>query len=88
VRSSFMLPALVGLVLDGSAVAASPGFMMQDCKNSAQILFQDFEARSEAKYEREKGSDPFFPAEIPVKCRDSDTTMAQRGAAGSKSPRT
>jgi hypothetical protein len=39
-------------------MAASPGFMMQDCKNSAQILFQDFEARSEAKYEREKGSDP------------------------------
>lgn len=58
-RSSFMLPALVGLVLGGSAMAASPDYMMQDCKNPAQGLFQDFEARSEAKYERKRGLIPF-----------------------------
>jgi hypothetical protein len=48
------LPALLAVVPAGAALAQSPDYMMQDCANSAQIFFQDFEARSEPKYEGQR----------------------------------
>lgn len=53
-NNNLIFPALIGLVFGGSAVAQSPGYMMEDCKNSSQIFFQDFEARSEAKYDGQR----------------------------------
>ena len=35
-------------------MAQSPDYMMEDCKNSAQIFCQDFAARSEAKYDGQR----------------------------------
>lgn len=45
-----MLIALAGMVLAGGAMAQSPDYMMQDCRNSAQIFYQDFEARTDTTY--------------------------------------
>jgi hypothetical protein len=46
--------ALLVLAPVGTALAQSPDYMMQDCAYSAQVFFQDFEARSEAKYEGQR----------------------------------
>jgi hypothetical protein len=48
------LPALLALAPAGAALAQSPDYMMQDCAYSAQVFFQDFEARSEPKYEGQR----------------------------------
>jgi len=50
----FILPVVAGLVFGSSAMAASPDYMMEDCRNSAKVFFQDFEARTEAKYEGQR----------------------------------
>lgn len=42
------------LVGAASAHAQSPDYMMQDCGNSGQIFYQDFEARTETKYEGQR----------------------------------
>lgn len=39
---------------DGPAMAASPDYMMENCRNSSQIFFQDFEARAKTKYEGQR----------------------------------
>ena len=49
-----LLPIVLGIAFAKSAVAASPDYMMEDCKNGSQIFFQDFEARSEVKYEGQR----------------------------------
>jgi hypothetical protein len=35
-------------------MAASPDYMVEDCRNASQTFFQDFQARSEAKYEGQR----------------------------------
>ncbi len=47
-------PVVLGIALAKSALAASPEYMMEDCRNSSQIFFQAFEARSEPKYEGQR----------------------------------
>jgi hypothetical protein len=54
VKTCYISPTLFGLVFGGSAMAQSTEYMIEDCKNSSQIFFQDFEARSEAKYEGQR----------------------------------
>jgi len=49
-----LFPIVLGIVFAKSAVAASPDYMMEDCKNGSQIFFQDFEARSDVKYEGQR----------------------------------
>ncbi|MGD2020498.1 MAG: hypothetical protein PVJ47_05550 [Thiohalocapsa sp.] len=49
-----LFPVLLGIGFSHSAMAASPDYMMEDCKYSSQVFFQDFEARSEAKYEGQR----------------------------------
>jgi hypothetical protein len=53
-KNTLLFTALAGLALAGSATAASPDYMMEDCKHSAQVFFQDYEARTEAKYEGQR----------------------------------
>jgi hypothetical protein len=54
VKTCFILPTLVALVFGGSAFAQSTEYMVEDCRNSSQIFFQNFQARSEAKYEGQR----------------------------------
>ena len=53
-KNKFIFPALIGFAIGGHAMAASPEYMMEDCGNNAQVFFQDFEARSETKYEGQR----------------------------------
>jgi hypothetical protein len=48
------LAPLLALAPAGAALAQSPDYMMEDCGYSAQVFFQDFEARSEPKYEGQR----------------------------------
>ena len=45
---------LVTSMLGGAAWAQSPDYMMEDCRNNSQIFYQDFEARSQTKYEGQR----------------------------------
>ena len=53
-KTTLLISALSSLALISSAKAASPEYMMEDCRNNSQIFFQDFEARSETKYEGQR----------------------------------
>lgn len=46
--------AVLGVALGNSALAASPEYMVEDCRNNAQIFFQDFQARTEPKYQGQR----------------------------------
>ncbi len=52
VRSLF--PVVLGIVFANGAIAASTDYMMEDCQYSSQVFFQDFEARSDVKYEGQR----------------------------------
>jgi hypothetical protein len=49
-----LLHVVLGIAFASSAMAASPAYMMEDCKNSSRVFFQDFEARSDVKYEGQR----------------------------------
>ena len=49
-----LIPIAVGIACAGSALAASPEYMMEDCKDSAQVYFQDYQALSEVKFEGQR----------------------------------
>jgi hypothetical protein len=49
-----LFPLVLGIAFATGAMAASPGSMMEDGKNSAQDLFQDDEARSDMKFEGQR----------------------------------
>jgi hypothetical protein len=53
-----LLPLVLGITLANSALAASPDYMMEDCKSSAQVFFQDYEARTDVKYEGQRRRHP------------------------------
>jgi len=40
VKTPFMLTVLIGVAFGGSVMAASPDYMVEDCKNAAQVFFQ------------------------------------------------
>jgi hypothetical protein len=40
--SRFLLLIVLGIAVANGAMAASPDYMMEDCKNSSQIFFQDY----------------------------------------------
>jgi hypothetical protein len=50
----FLLLVVLGVAVANGAMAASPDYMMEDCKYSSQVFFQDYEARSEVKYEGQR----------------------------------
>jgi len=51
---SILFPVVLGVAFANSALAASLDYMMEDCKYSSQVFFQDYEARSEVKYEGQR----------------------------------
>ena len=53
-KTTLLLSALASLTFVGSAEAASPAYMVEDCMNNSRIFWQDFEARSETKYEGQR----------------------------------
>lgn len=42
------------LVVSAPALAQSPDYMIEDCRNNGQIFYQDFDARTETKYEGQR----------------------------------
>jgi len=54
VNPRILFPAALAVACANSAMAASLDYMMEDCKNSSQVFFQDYEARSEVKYEGQR----------------------------------
>ncbi|MCB1371416.1 MAG: hypothetical protein H6896_09945 [Rhodovulum sp.] len=50
------LPAILATLLSTAipALAASPEWMAEDCATAAQSFFQEFEARTEMKYEGQR----------------------------------
>ncbi len=64
---------VLGIVFASSAMAASPDYMMEDCKNSSQVFFQDYEARSEVKYEGQRtDGTPVVNGTIDLETRSED----------------
>jgi hypothetical protein len=53
-KTSILFSTFAGLALASSAMAASPDYMMEDCRNNSRIFFQDFEARSDTSYEGQR----------------------------------
>jgi hypothetical protein len=51
-RALFLV--ILALGLGDSALAASPEYMMEDCKNDAHIFFNDYQAPCEVKYEGQR----------------------------------
>jgi hypothetical protein len=49
-----LFPLLLGIAFANAALAASPDYMLEDCKYSAKVFFQDYEAGVEAKYEGQR----------------------------------
>jgi hypothetical protein len=49
-----LLPLILGIVFANGAMAASLDYMMEDCKYSSQVFFQDLDARSDVKYEGQR----------------------------------
>ena len=53
-KVSLTLSVSLCMAFGGYAIAQSPDYMMEDCGNASQIFFQDFEARSDTKYEGQR----------------------------------
>jgi hypothetical protein len=49
-----LFPLILGIGIASAALAASPEYMQEDCKNSAQVFFQDYAARTDVKYEGQR----------------------------------
>jgi hypothetical protein len=49
-----LFPLVLGMAFGNGALAASPDYMLEDCKYSAKVFFQDYEAGVEAKYEGQR----------------------------------
>jgi len=50
-KTKALVEVIFGLAMCQTAVAQSPKYTMEDCRNSSQIFFQGFESRSEMKYQ-------------------------------------
>ncbi len=50
----YILLTAIALTAGQGALAQSPEYMQQDCANSTQIFFQDFEAKTEMTYEGQR----------------------------------
>lgn len=53
-NSRILVAVVLGVAFGNSALAASPEYMVEDCRNKAQIFFQDFAARTEPKYQGQR----------------------------------
>ncbi len=49
-----LCPNAVGIAFANSALAASPEYIQDDCKNSAEVFFPDYTARTDVKYEGQR----------------------------------
>jgi hypothetical protein len=49
-----LFPLVLGMAFGNAALAASPEYMLEDCKYSAKVFFQEYEAGVEAKYEGQR----------------------------------
>jgi hypothetical protein len=53
-KAKILVTAILALASSEAAMAQSPDYMVQDCKLSSQQFYQDYKARSEAKYEGQR----------------------------------
>ena len=68
-----LFPIALGIACANSAMAASPEYMMEDCKGSAQVYFQNYQALSEVKFEGQRADGIHaVNGTIHLKSRDED----------------
>ena len=53
-KAKILVTAILALASSGAAMAQSPEYMVEDCKLSSQQFYQNYEARSEAKYDGQR----------------------------------